>query len=53
MDAYRNFAFQEFGRDLKVWMTAYMIIGDTEADAQRQFDHCVHEKGIGSPATTS
>lgn len=44
-DAYRNFAYQEFGRDLKVWMTAYMIIGDTEADARRQFDHCVHEKG--------
>jgi FMNH2-dependent dimethyl sulfone monooxygenase len=45
MDAYRTYAHQEFGRDLKLWMTAYMIIGDTEADARRQFEYCVHEKG--------
>lgn len=45
MDAYRNYAYREYHRELKVWMTAYMIIGDTEADARRQFDYCVHEKG--------
>lgn len=42
---YRNYAHQEFGRDLKVWTTAYVIVGDTEADARRQFERCVHEKG--------
>jgi len=45
MDEYRNYAFTEFGRDLKVWMTAYVIVGDTEADARRQFEVCVNEKG--------
>ncbi|MDR3450112.1 MAG: LLM class flavin-dependent oxidoreductase [Alphaproteobacteria bacterium] len=45
LDNYRTFAREEFGREIKVWINAYVIVGDTEADAQRQFDHCVHEKG--------
>ena len=44
-DAYRAFARAEFGRELKVWINAYVILGDTHEDAQRQFDYCVHEKG--------
>jgi FMNH2-dependent dimethyl sulfone monooxygenase len=45
LDSYRQYAWDEFGRPLKVWISAYMIIGDTEADARRQFDYCVYEKG--------
>jgi FMNH2-dependent dimethyl sulfone monooxygenase len=45
LDSYRQYAWDEFGRSLKVWISAYMIVGDTEADARRQFDHCVHEMG--------
>jgi FMNH2-dependent dimethyl sulfone monooxygenase len=45
LDSYRQYAWDEFGRPLKVWISAYMIIGDTEEDARRQFDYCVHEKG--------
>ena len=35
----------EFGRDLKVWINAYMLIGDTHKDAQDQFDYCIYERG--------
>jgi FMNH2-dependent dimethyl sulfone monooxygenase len=41
---YRKLA-REFGREIKVWINAFVIAGETLADAQRQFDHCVHEKG--------
>ena len=52
MDSYRSFAHEEFSRALKVWMSAYMIIGDSPEDAKRQFDHCVHEKGDWEAAET-
>lgn len=52
MDGYRTFARTEFGRELKVWMSAYMIIGDSKEDAARQFHHCVHEKGDWEAADT-
>ena len=45
LDSYRQYAWDEFGRPLKVWISAYMIIGDTEEDARRQFEYCVHETG--------
>jgi FMNH2-dependent dimethyl sulfone monooxygenase len=45
LESYRKLARDEFGRELKIWINAYMIIGDTEQDAQRQYDHCIHEKG--------
>ena len=45
LDSYRQYAWDEFRRPLKVWISAYMIVGDTEEDARRQFDYCVHEKG--------
>jgi alkanesulfonate monooxygenase SsuD/methylene tetrahydromethanopterin reductase-like flavin-dependent oxidoreductase (luciferase family) len=45
LDSYRQYAWDEFRRPLKVWISAYMIIGDTEEDARRQFDHCVYETG--------
>lgn len=41
VQAIRQHAYAEYGRDLKVWVSAYMIIGDTSADAQRQLEHCL------------
>ena len=42
---YRRLAREEFGREIKVWINAFVIAGETVEDAQRQFDHCVVEKG--------
>ena len=39
--ATRDRAHAEYGRDLKIWVSAYMIIGDTHDDAVRQLDHCM------------
>jgi FMNH2-dependent dimethyl sulfone monooxygenase len=44
IEDYRKLA-REFGREIKVWINAFVIAGETMEDAQRQFDHCVHEKG--------
>lgn len=47
---YRTFARTEFGREIKVWMNAYVVLGETREDAQRQWDHCVLEHGDGVAA---
>ena len=43
--AYRDFARTEYGREIKIWVSSYIIVGDSQEDAERQFDYCVHEKG--------
>jgi alkanesulfonate monooxygenase SsuD/methylene tetrahydromethanopterin reductase-like flavin-dependent oxidoreductase (luciferase family) len=45
LNSYRELAERDFGRRIQIWINAYMIIGDTDEDAQRQYDHCVKEKG--------
>jgi FMNH2-dependent dimethyl sulfone monooxygenase len=45
VDGYRMLARKEYGREIRVWTVAYVIQGDTDGDAQRLFNHCVHEKG--------
>lgn len=45
IDSYKQAAFEQYGRELSIWINAYVFQGDSEADAQRRFDHCVHEKG--------
>jgi alkanesulfonate monooxygenase SsuD/methylene tetrahydromethanopterin reductase-like flavin-dependent oxidoreductase (luciferase family) len=42
---YRQLSYEQTGHDIKVWMNAYMICGDTHEDAQKQFKYCVHEMG--------
>ena len=42
---YKKYAREEFGRDIKVWMNAYIFQGETEAEAQKDWDYCVKEKG--------
>jgi alkanesulfonate monooxygenase SsuD/methylene tetrahydromethanopterin reductase-like flavin-dependent oxidoreductase (luciferase family) len=41
----RDLARREFGREIQVWANAYIFQGDTEKDAQRYFEHAIHESG--------
>jgi alkanesulfonate monooxygenase SsuD/methylene tetrahydromethanopterin reductase-like flavin-dependent oxidoreductase (luciferase family) len=43
--SYREMAHKEYGRDLKIWSYAYVVQGDTEADAKAFYNYYVHEKG--------
>ena len=45
VEQYRALARDEYGRELKVWTHAYVFQGDTEEEARRMYDYCVHEKG--------
>jgi alkanesulfonate monooxygenase SsuD/methylene tetrahydromethanopterin reductase-like flavin-dependent oxidoreductase (luciferase family) len=45
VDKYRNFARDEFGRDIQVWSNAYVFQGDSEADGKALWNHCVKELG--------
>ena len=45
LNSYHTLAREKFGREIKIWINGYMFLGDSEADAQRQYDHCVLEKG--------
>jgi FMNH2-dependent dimethyl sulfone monooxygenase len=42
---YRDFAREEYGREIQVWTNAYVVQGDTEADAQKFLNYYVHEHG--------
>ena len=45
IEAYRKLAFEAFGRDLKVWSLAYVVQGETEAEARAFYDDYVDVKG--------
>jgi FMNH2-dependent dimethyl sulfone monooxygenase len=45
VDAYRNLARQEYGRDIQVWSYAYVVQGETEQEAHAYFDEYVNQKG--------
>lgn len=45
VERYRKFAREEYGREIQVWTNAYVVQGDTEADAQKFLHHYVYEKG--------
>jgi alkanesulfonate monooxygenase SsuD/methylene tetrahydromethanopterin reductase-like flavin-dependent oxidoreductase (luciferase family) len=42
---YRKRAREEYGRELQVWSHAYIVQGETEAEAKTYFDEYVHQKG--------
>jgi alkanesulfonate monooxygenase SsuD/methylene tetrahydromethanopterin reductase-like flavin-dependent oxidoreductase (luciferase family) len=48
---YRRRAREEFGRELQVWSHAYIVQGETEAEAKALFDEYVHRKGDWEAAT--
>jgi alkanesulfonate monooxygenase SsuD/methylene tetrahydromethanopterin reductase-like flavin-dependent oxidoreductase (luciferase family) len=45
VDKYRDYARDEFKRDIQVWSNAYVFHGDSEADGKALWNHCVHEQG--------
>lgn len=48
---YRKMAFDEFGREIKIWTNAYIYQGETEKDARALWDYFVIEKGDQVAAT--
>jgi alkanesulfonate monooxygenase SsuD/methylene tetrahydromethanopterin reductase-like flavin-dependent oxidoreductase (luciferase family) len=51
IEDYRRRAREEFGRELQVWSHAYIVQGETEAEAKDYFDEYVHRKGDWEAAT--
>ena len=51
VDRYRRLAREEYGRNIQVWTNAYIVQGETEADARSFYNHYVHEKGDWEAAT--
>lgn len=45
VNQFRELARTEYGREIQVWINAYVVQGDTEADAQRFLHHYVDELG--------
>ena len=45
IENFRAAARAESGRDMRLWSYCYLIQGETEAQAQKLYHHCVHEKG--------
>ena len=45
VDAYRELARKEYGREIQVWSYAYVVQGDTEKEAQAYYDEYVNQKG--------
>ena len=43
VDDYRKLAWERFGRTIDVWSFATVIIGDTQADAERQLNGCLSQ----------
>ncbi|MGZ3361634.1 MAG: LLM class flavin-dependent oxidoreductase, partial [Xanthobacteraceae bacterium] len=43
--AYRDLARREYGREIQVWSHAYIVQGETEAEARSFFNYYVYEKG--------
>lgn len=43
--AYRDMAYREYGRDIKVWSLAYIVQGETEKEARDFYNYYVHERG--------
>jgi dimethylsulfone monooxygenase len=45
VENFKNIAWKEYGRTLKVWSLAYVIQGDTEKEARRLYDYYVRQTG--------
>jgi alkanesulfonate monooxygenase SsuD/methylene tetrahydromethanopterin reductase-like flavin-dependent oxidoreductase (luciferase family) len=51
ISAYRKLARDEYGRELQVWASSYVVQGETEQEARDYFDEYVHQKGDWVAAT--
>ena len=45
VDAYRRYAFEEHGREVQIWTTAYVAQADSIAEAERFVDYYAVERG--------
>ena len=45
VDAYRELARKEYGREIQVWSYAYVVQGETEKEAKALYDEYVNQKG--------
>jgi FMNH2-dependent dimethyl sulfone monooxygenase len=45
VNKHRNFAREEFGREIQVWSNAYVYHGDSESDGKALWHHAVQELG--------
>lgn len=48
---FKRLAREEYDRDIQVWMNAYIVEGDTEADAQAYLDYYANQHGDWEAAT--
>jgi alkanesulfonate monooxygenase SsuD/methylene tetrahydromethanopterin reductase-like flavin-dependent oxidoreductase (luciferase family) len=51
VDSYREHARKEYGRELQIWSTCYIVQGETEREAQDYRDEYIHRKGDWEAAT--
>lgn len=45
IDELRRIAREDFGREIRVYTFSLIVCRDTEGEARRYYDYCVHEKG--------
>lgn len=45
IESYRRHAREQYGRELQIWSTCYIVQGKTEQAAKAYFDEYVHQKG--------
>ena len=48
---FKRLAREEYGRDIEVWVNAYIVEGDTEAEAQAYLDYYANTRGDWEAAT--
>jgi alkanesulfonate monooxygenase SsuD/methylene tetrahydromethanopterin reductase-like flavin-dependent oxidoreductase (luciferase family) len=51
IESYREHARKEYGRELQIWSTCYIVQGETEKEAQDYRDEYIHRKGDWEAAT--
>ena len=51
IESYRKHAREEYGRELQIWSTSYIVQGETEQEAKDYRDEYIHRKGDWEAAT--
>ena len=51
IESYRKHAREEYGRELQIWSTTYIVQGETEQEAKDYRDEYIHRKGDWEAAT--
>jgi FMNH2-dependent dimethyl sulfone monooxygenase len=51
IESYRRHAREEYGRELQIWSTTYVVQGETEREARDFWHEYIHEKGDWEAAT--